>query len=159
MNSTNHLNDEQMYALLDDATNSEAQTHLLACADCRNEFADLQASLTNFRGAATNMAAAQTPALAQRSFAVRPAKPSLAPRFWAASLATAALLIGVSVSVFHTGTSGSPIVANETAQVTPAAVSDDALLDGIQRDLSTSVPPSLEPLQVAAGSSDTFTQN
>ena len=159
MNSTTHLNDEQMYALLDDATNGEARAHLLACADCRNEFSTLQASLTNFRGAATNMAAAQAPALAQRTYTVLPAKPSLAPRFWAASLATAALLVAVSVSVFHPGQNGSAPMANETAQVTPSSVSDDALLDGIQRDLSTSVPPSLEPLQVASGSSDSSTQN
>ena len=159
MNSPTHLNDEQMYALLDDATNAEAQAHLLACADCREEFSTLQASLVNFRGAATNMAAAQTPELSQQIYAVRPAKPSLAPRFWTASLATAALLIAVSVSVFHVGPNGSGTVANETAQVTPAALSDDALLEGIQSDLSTSVPPSLEPLQVTAGSSDSSTQN
>jgi len=33
------------------------------------------------------------------------------------------------------------------------------LLDGIQRDLSTPIPPSLEPLAVPAASSDISTQD
>jgi hypothetical protein len=162
MNPTSHLNDEQMYSLLDEAPNAEAQAHLLACVACQQEFSSLRGSLGNFRSAATSFAAAEGPSYAPRMNAVRSTAPRLAPRIWAGSLATAALLLAVSVSVFHPGTPG-PETATNTApqapQVTVAPVSDEALLDGIQRDLSTSVPPSLEPLEVAAGSSDTSTQN
>lgn len=164
MNPITHLNDEQMYALLDNAPDPAAKAHLAACVDCQNEMASLSPSLLNFRTAATNLAAAGTPSLIRRRVAV-PEASRFAPRFWVGSLATAGLLLAVSMSVIHPATPGLPPNGTETAQtvnapIPPTAIeSDEALLDGIQQDLSTSIPPSLEPLAVSAGSNDNLTQN
>ena len=70
---------------------------------------------------------------------------------WAASFASAVAVLGVSLSLMHPHTdapvAATPAIASHTA---PPELSDEALLDGIQNDLSTSVPPSLQPLEVSA---------
>jgi hypothetical protein len=154
----NHLTDEQMFELLDQTPSTTSQSHLRNCADCQTEFSSLHASLVNFRTAATNLAAAETPALAARRIA--PRAQSLRPRIWAASLTAATALLAVSIAIIHPTTT-TPTTNETTAAVQPVAPteSDEALLDGIQQDLSTSIPPSLEPLAVPAASGETSTQN
>ena len=164
MNQLSHLTDEQLYDLLDptldQAPDADTHLHLLDCAGCRTEFTSLRASLVNFRAAATNVAAATAPTSRPMSSSLRTY--SSRPRIWAASLAMATMLMAVSVAVIHPGTT--PPIKNastvETPQVVPAATeSDEALLDGIQRDLSTPIPPSLEPLTVPAASGDISTKD
>jgi ferric-dicitrate binding protein FerR (iron transport regulator) len=146
-----HLTDEQIAELLstypDQSAGAITQQHLLHCPHCQTELASLRASLSNFRIAATNLAAAETPALSQRRIVV-PSR-SFRRNAWAASFATAAAMLALSVALVHPN----PPVRRDpqVAVATPAAtVSDDALLDGIQQDLSASIPPSLEPLSVPA---------
>ena len=153
MTPTNHLTDEQMYDLLDPAANTAAEQHLKSCAACQHEVASLRESLTNFRGAATNFAAIagpRIPPVAARSTSF------FGPKLWAASFATATAVLALSISMLHP-------IHNNTAtagvQTVVTTESDDALLDGIQKDLSTSIPPSLEPLAVPAASGETSTQN
>jgi anti-sigma factor RsiW len=152
-----HLSDEQLYLLLEDPSSAgaSAQTHMSSCIACQSEFAALRASLANFRAAATGYAAGQAPvhapALARR-VAVSSSRSSWMPRpVWAASFASAVAVLGVSLALMHphpvTRAAGTPTVV--TSPAVPEE-SDEALLDGIQRDLSTSVPPSLEPLEVSA---------
>ena len=167
MNKLNHLTDEQMYDLIDpklnQAPNADSHLHLLDCADCSAELSSLRASVVNFRAAATNLAAAESPALASRSMSSSLRTHTSRPRIWAASLAMATVLLAVSVSVIHpraTPPKTDGVAAAVAPQVVPAtAESDEALLDGIQRDLSTPIPPSLEPLAVPAASSDISTQD
>jgi hypothetical protein len=153
-----HLSDEQLCCLLEDPTGAGASTrlHLGSCMACQSELATLRASLSNFRAAATGYAAVQAPK--QRLVVAVAPKTSWMPRpVWAASFASAVAVLGVSLSLMHshpvTQVAGRPVAAVSPAQ---PEVSDEALLDGIQRDLSTSVPPSLEPLEVSAatGSGD-----
>jgi anti-sigma factor RsiW len=135
-----HLTDERMFALLDSTIAGDA--HLDSCAECQTELATLRASLAHFQIAASNFSA-QTPQLEQRQTHTAP--PSRFRRaVWAASLATAAVLFTISASVFHPS---HPLAVTPTAPP-EVSVSDEALLDGIQTDLSTSIPPSLEPLAV-----------
>jgi len=144
-----HLTDEQIAELLssypDQSAGAITQQHLLHCPRCQSELATLRASIANFRVAATNLAAAETPALTQRRIAA-PAH-SFRRNAWAASLATAAAMLAISVALIRPN---APVHTDAPNVATPAAVSDDALLDGIQQDLSTSIPPSLEPLAVPA---------
>ncbi len=151
-----HLSGEQLYSLLEDSAGSSASTrlHLNSCSACQSEFGTLRNSLSNFRTAATGYAAVHTPALARR-VASAPSRSSWMTRpIWAASFASAMAVLGVSLAVMHPHT---VTRVAETPVTTSAAVqpeeSDEALLDGIQRDLSTSVPPSLEPLEVSAATS------
>ncbi len=156
---TNHLTEEQMYDLLDTAADTTSHHHLLDCAACQSEMTNLRASLDLFRDAATNYSAAKAPSRL-------PVAPPMAVRFfspkiWATSFATATALLAISISFLHPLQNGinTPAVAATPAIETATSVSDDALLDGIQQDLSTSIPPSLEPLAVQTASSETVTQN
>jgi anti-sigma factor RsiW len=153
-----HLTDEQMYELLDRNPNAQAQSHLQSCAGCRSEVSSLRASLLDFRAAATSFAAAEVPPLAART--VAPRAHSFRMQIWAASLTAATALLALSIAVVH------PVKApvngvTTTTSTQPAATteSDDALLDGIQQDLSTNIPPPLEPLEVPAAAGETSTQN
>jgi len=152
-----HLTDAQMFGLLDEPDRADATTrlHLVACPNCQTELRTLRASLTNFRAAATSLASAETPALASTRVAA-PASPSRFRRqVWATSLAAVAVLAIAApfVHPVHKTPAIQAAPGNSPVQPNPAAESDDALLDGIQRDLSTSIPPSLEPLAVPAQSS------
>ncbi len=148
--SHNHLTDEQMAALLDQSAGAITQQHLLTCARCQAEVSDLRTALTGFRDAATSLAAAETPALRLRPEA-SPATSGFRPYAWAASFATIAAMLALSVSLLHPAHSrGNGVAPVVTAQTNTPAVSDEALLEGIQQDLSASIPPSLEPLAVPA---------
>jgi anti-sigma factor RsiW len=148
---TPHLTDEQMAQLLDHSAGTLTQQHLLTCARCQAEVTELRAALTGFRVAATGLAAAETPALRLRPPAAAPAALGFRRYAWAASFATVAAMLALSVSLLQPAHSGGKAVPPAVAAVTNApAVSDEALLDGIQQDLSTSIPPSLEPLAVPA---------
>jgi hypothetical protein len=152
-----HLTDEQLFNLLSPAesTDFSLRQHLTACAECRAELATVSASLTNFRLAATSLANAE---MTQH----RAVAPKRTPRFqrlvWSASLAMAAVVFTASLSLVHPGSPANTPVATPVENAA-APVSDDALLDNIQQDLSTSIPPSLEPLAVPAASGSTNTSN
>ena len=158
MNPTIHLTDQQLYDLLDRIPNAAALPHLQHCTECQTEVANLRESLANFRGAATNLAAIAAPKLPP--VAARSAS-FFGPKVWAASFATATAVLALSIAVFHPVHNNpvSPKGSGDAPQALVTSESDDALLDGIQQDLSTSIPPSLEPLAVPAASSDTSTQN
>ena len=159
MNPTIHLTDEQMYDLLEPSANPAAQPHFRSCSRCQAEVASLRESLAIFRDATTDVAAIAAPKLPPAIALTN--SWSFGPKVWAASFATATAVLAVSISVLH------PMHRNPVTNTTPGSApqaaltneSDDALLDGIQQDLSTSIPPSLEPLAVPAASSETSTQN
>jgi len=158
-----HLTDEQMFELLGqpDQATPTLRLHLTTCPDCRAELLTLGDSLANFRAAATGLAAAEISTPNQRRAAAT--RTNVFRRHaWAASFASAVAVLAISVSLLRptpqppADHGSTPAV---TTQLVPAAESDDALLDGIQQDLSTSIPPSLEPLSVPAASSTNDSQN
>jgi len=147
LTQTEHLSDEQMFGLMSDQPGTVTDPHLSVCVQCQCEFANLRTALADLRIATTNLAAAETPALVLRHTQSAPQRSFRRP-IWAASLATAvALLCTVSVSVVRTR-HGAPVTPVVVVTDPDQSVSDEALLDGIQTDLSTSIPPSLEPLAV-----------
>lgn len=146
-----HLTDEQMYTLLDttEQPESSVRLHLDTCAACQTELASLNGALSNFRVAATGLAAAQPARLVRRAEVSTALQPSAFRRpLWAVSLASAAALVAVSVSVIRPPHPAPVAPAPVTVSAPAIAESDDALLDGIQRDLSASIPPSLAPLAI-----------
>ena len=147
--NTPHLSTEQLYNLLDKPTHASG-THLHTCAACRQELITLRSSLDNFRLAATKLAAAELPRLAPRpAEQPHPARFLFRRQVFAATCATAAVLLAASVTLIHPRpvTHPAPVIA--TVQQPVATESDAALLDSIQQDLAASVPPSLAPLEVA----------
>jgi len=158
-----HLSDAQMFGLLDAPDDSDASTrlHLAGCPSCQSEFSTLRVSLTNFRAAATRFASAEVPALASSRVAAHSRLSRFRRHAWATSLATVAVL-AVAVPLVrptHKTPALQQLPGNSPGVTNPAAESDDALLDGIQRDIATSIPPSLEPLAVPAASSATDIHN
>jgi hypothetical protein len=140
-----HLTTEQLYDLLD-RPNVASGTHLHVCATCQQEFAILRSSLDNFRVAATNLAAAEISPLAVRRESSA-SRFGFRPQAFAATFATVAVLLTVSLTLLrpHHVDSVAPAPTSVTAS---SPESDAALLDGIQQDLSASVPPSLAPLEI-----------
>lgn len=161
-----HLNDEQMFDLLNEEPapqSSAASVHLAGCHACRAELAQVRGSLSAFRQATTSYAEVQTPGFALAAPRISSARPwvlSFGRQGWAASAAMAVMLIAVSVTLLYPRyrvASSSPEdgqrMSDQPAPSSPEA--DAALMDSIQRDLSTSIPPSLEPLALPATNSAT----
>ena len=171
MNS--HLTNEQLLDLLAGAPQPALTAHLRDCTPCRSEFDALRESLTSFRVAATGMAEAYAPMhMPTRLLEGSSAHPGffhrrfLSPRTaWATGLVTAIALCTASLSVLHRTPQPqtqavSRIDMQSSAPADPASSDTDAaLLDGIDRDLSTSVPPSLQPLDVTSASETTSTSS
>lgn len=158
-----HLTNEQLLELLDPTTKLQA-SHLENCATCRDEFETLRTSLASFRLAATSYAEHHAPAeVPSYPIYIRKSRRSQQPLTWAACLVAAIALCTAGVNVASKVHQPSAAVA----QLQPAAepqkttVSDEdaTLLEGVDRDLSTSVPPSLQPLDVTSASDTTSTTN
>jgi predicted anti-sigma-YlaC factor YlaD len=157
-----HLNTAQLDALLaaepDRAAQTHLQPHLDQCSNCREEFEALRASLTGFRLAATDIALFHHPAL-KPSYRpiVNPLRAKLLPFHpaqWAYGMATAAVVLGVSLAATHRPSpAANPVVTRAAGAASPLksqTVSDEALLEDVDRDLSNSVPTSLQPLEANA---------
>lgn len=148
-----HLTEAQLYNLLDAADpaagTSDAHQHARTCTACATELASLRRSLTLFREASTHLAQHYTPTrLLERPAAARTGFFTIPRAAWGAGLVAAMALCTASVSMLH-----KPVVpVIPVAQQAADAQSDDALLNSIDSDLATSVPPSLQPLDVPAAS-------
>ncbi len=158
-----HLTNEQFHELLFAPESLDAgQTRLLAdrdhlnrCEACREEFSSLSHSLGSFRRAATQFSAAKAPnrLLAPSARAGLFTLPRLV---WAGGVAAALALGAASFNAAHHPVAPTAAAVQTQANVLearssgPEAQSDDALLKGIDQDLSTAVPPSLQPLSVTA---------
>ena len=172
-----HLNHEQICDLLlsdsllgdtnspiaADASQEEHLEHLQGCLICASELDLLRRSVTGFR--------ATSVAIADRALSRRPLQASLSSLdskraarfvspafFWAATalLFTAVIPLGL----FHENLNpflkhhDAPIAAATTASVPAQTIeSDEALLDGINQDLSASVPSPMQPLDGTTASS------
>jgi hypothetical protein len=137
MNS--HLSSEQLECALHGSPSREVSLHLAACAQCTEEVDELREALGNFRVAA--MASAER----HYRLAATPAAPTARrlPRMaWAAAMS--ALLLSIAAPI---GLHRRTVTARVAADVAERpAVSDEALLNDIQNDLSSSVPSPLLPL-------------
>ena len=144
-----HLSEEQFYEVVDTQVSGAAAAHVAGCAECRAEVEAVRGSVQSLRGAATG--------LARREFrpllAVKPTGYFGAMRMgWALALTAAGVVCAASVTMVHRPAVRTPVQVQAVSQTAPATT-DDALLDGIDQDLSTSVPPSLAPLDVSSGES------
>jgi hypothetical protein len=160
---TPHLTHHQLCDLLLDPptqqNNGEAQDHLRNCYACSAELATLTASLSGYHDAAH--------AVAQRNFITLPRvapapllghRSLLHPVYWA--IAATALVIAI---LPFTAPRRTPLLQPQpTRAVTPAAAStesDAALLEGINEDLSVSIPPSMQPLADPTASTSSATDS
>lgn len=143
-----HLTSEQMESTLSGRPSEETARHLGGCEQCARELAALREVFGDLREATAASAEHH------RRF-VSTAGARRVPRMaWA--LATAMFFVAaVTPIAVHYGRV--PVAARgEAAAGETATISDEALLDGVQNDLSTSVPASMLPL---AGTSTSTTDS
>jgi hypothetical protein len=144
MNS--HLSSEQFDGVLSGRPAQDAKLHLNGCAQCAGELARLREAFGDFRETASLVADKH------RLLAVI-STPRRVPRMtW--GLAAAVLFVSFAAPFAVHRRPATPVVG--PAAQAPVAMSDEALLDNVQNDLSSSVPESLQPLAgTSTNSTDT----
>jgi hypothetical protein len=173
MNSQSHLTHKQLCDLViaspldpEAAADDTVHTHLHSCYTCMAELTALTGTLDQFQTVAHTVTG--------REFNVQPrAKISLLaarkPAFrWMQPLSFAlAIALLVAVALPFTLTQHHPAIAPQQAHImapvaAPAAnaISDEALLEGVDQDLSASIPDSMQPLAdpTATAATTTSTQ-
>ena len=123
-----------------------AEDHLRDCLLCSAELQNLRASLSLFRHAYHSYAEAvyARPAIHQASIAPSPRTISHI-RYWAiAAVLLVIALLPLSLDRRHPSVALTPTAAAIVSEQTTE--SDEALLEGIAQDLSTSVPSPMQPL-------------
>jgi hypothetical protein len=133
------------------------EDHLRACPLCAAELSSLQSSLTNFRAATTRFADQELARLKasrpQTQFVSlmpqRKAPLARRPFLWACA---AVLLVGattgilVPVALHHQDRAVTTAAVSPAQEAAPAPESDQALLEEVDDDLSSSVPSAMQPL-------------
>jgi len=157
----NHLTDQQLNELLaasprelqqsDALELGLASTHAAQCEECGARFAAMRDSLALFQEATTAYASARQHRVPAWQPPIRGF--SFPPVFWTAAAATAllAIVLPLQMVLRHS----QPSAAQQTVAAVsthPAPDSDQALLDGVSRELSESVPSPLDALADPAGS-------
>jgi hypothetical protein len=143
-----HLTSEQMESALSGQPAEETARHLGDCARCVGELAALREVFGNLREA-TAVSAEH-----HRRF-VSTVRARRVPRMaWALATAMLFVAVGAPLAVHHRGVTS--VVPGNVTTGPGATISDEALLDGVQNDLSTSVPASMLPL---AGTSTSTTDS
>jgi hypothetical protein len=131
-----HLSSEQFDGVLSGQASQDAKLHLSGCAQCSEELASLRGAFGNFREAASAVAE-------QHRLLAVTSTPRRVPRM-AWGLAAAALFMSIAAPFTVHRRVAVPIEGPVTQNA--VTMSDEALLDNVQNDLSSSVPESLLPL-------------
>ncbi len=145
-NHHRHLTEDQMHSLLNLSGGSSGdveRAHLATCIRCEAEFTTLAETLSDFRIAATSFAASTFRPPTRASYDERPRAFSKRDVAW--SLAAAVLAAGTTIPFIYPNRI-SPKSPHEMSAPLSPGESDEALLQAIHHDLTTSVPPSLQPL-------------
>ncbi len=152
---TPHLTDAELYDLLSaraDEGSAVTHGHLSDCTRCQDDLATLEESISNFRVAATNFSVLHTPPRPAIGATIHKNFFALPKAVWATGLAAVMTVSAVTFATLHK----SPSVESQHVADAPAArpVSDEALLQDIDTDLATPVPPSLQPLDTTPTASE-----
>ena len=143
-----HLTSEQMDSTLSGQASQEVAGHLESCAQCAGELVSLREVFSDLREATAASAEHH------RRF-VSSAGARRVPRMAWAMVTAMFFVAAVTPVAVHYRKAVVPVQGN-VATGAAATISDEALLDGVRNDLSTSVPASLLPL---AGTSPSTTDS
>lgn len=134
---TKHLSPDQISAWLADERTEEMEQHVANCAECQAELAAFEGTLSEFRKSAETWAEHQCPPHFATIHHIRRAPYRSALRSLSLVIATAVICILAFVGVLHHP------AASPAAQT---QLSDAALLQQVNSQLSQNVPSSLTPL-------------
>ena len=141
---SSHLSSEQFNDTLHGLPSAEVSRHLDRCGVCAQELASLGGALIDLRSSAAAFAEQQR----QRSVAAPAMKHGLPGFVWALGAAALAVSFAAPLALTHRNAVRGT-VHSQGASVS-VAISDEALLDSVQKDLSSGVPA---PMLALAGTS------
>jgi len=135
------------------STLAAAEAHLLLCPTCAAELANFRDSLSLFRQASSNHASRELNNLPPLSLPNRSLLfPALQPAHWVAVAAT--LLVALlPLQTFRQRPTQPAATTLDSAQSPSELQSDVALLDDVDREVSASVPTSMQALADPSGDS------
>lgn len=136
-----HLTEEEQNEWLLGGRAAAAEAHLRECADCRSQAESMKNGLAAFRAASLDWSADAARRI-RHALPRRPAPRSFA-HTWAAGCAAAALAAAVGLAGLHPRHAA-------PAPNPQASLSDDTLLEQVDRQVAGDVPEAMQPLTGAA---------
>jgi hypothetical protein len=147
---TDHLSawDQEEYILSQGAEQQDPQVlrHLAECGVCRAEVARLEHGVAIFRSAAVDWSShclatrpQQLPSVSLRRF-------SIIVMRWGFAAAVPVVLLLLAVLPLHLFRLSGPAIIHPAVQMSAAQMSDDALLEQVDEQVSVAVPSSMESL-------------
>jgi hypothetical protein len=154
---TEHLTEEQIAAAVTGGVPDAAKNHLEDCRECGRAVADLRNALGLFRESATAWSKGQQPAIRVPAPAPWWQVWSQPRAQWALAGAMCVLMgLGAAIPAYrHFHGAAQPLIASDNPR---PILSDAALLQQVNAQISRSVPGPMEPLMALMQASDTNQQ-
>jgi anti-sigma factor RsiW len=146
---TDHLSawEQEEFILSQGAEQQDPQVlrHLAECGACRAEVARLEHGVAIFRSAAVDWSSHCLATRPQQLQSVPLKRFSIAAMRWALAAAVPVVLLLLALLPLHLFHFSGPAIAHPAVQIT-AQLSDDALLEQVDEQVSVAVPSSMESL-------------
>ncbi len=136
--TTNHLSRQQQEECLIDRPAPTVMRHLAGCVECRTAVEQLERGLNSFRDAGIAWSAELLAGRPQQLLFTGPQPTSTTALRWSLAVALPLVLLICGMLGVH--------LASPPPQHTEAKISDDALLEQVDEQLSVAVPSSMESL-------------
>jgi anti-sigma factor RsiW len=120
--------------------------HLLECTACRAGVARLEQGIAVFRSAAVEWSAQSLASRPQQLQSVSLRKFSISAMRWGFAALVPLVLLLLALLPLHLFHSSSRQTAHPAVQISAAQISDDALLEQVDEQVSVTVPSSMESL-------------
>jgi anti-sigma factor RsiW len=147
---TDHLSAwEQEEYLLNQGTEQQSPQvlrHLAECVACRSEVARLEHGVAMFRGAAVEWSSQCLASRSQQLQSVSLRRLPTTLMRWAFAAVVPLVLLLLALLPLHLFHLSAPQVTRPAAQISTAQISDDALLEQVDEQVSVAVPSSMESL-------------
>jgi anti-sigma factor RsiW len=147
---TDHLSawEQEEYVLNQGTEQNSPQVlrHLVECAPCRAEVARLEHGIAIFRSAGVEWS---SQCLATRPQQLQPVplrRLSISAMQWAFAAVVPLVLLLLALLPLHLFHLSGPQITHPAVQISAAQISDDALLEQVDEQVSVAVPSSMESL-------------
>ena len=147
---TDHLSAwEQEEYILNQGTEQQspqALRHLVECAPCRAEVARLEHGIAIFRSAGAEWSSQCLAIRPQQLQSVPLRRLSISAMRWAFAAVVPLVLLLLALLPLHLFHLSGPQLTHPAVQISAAQISDDALLEQVDEQVSVAVPSSMESL-------------
>jgi predicted anti-sigma-YlaC factor YlaD len=147
---TDHLSawEQEEYILNQGAEQQNPQVirHLAECVACRSEVARLEHGVSIFRTAAVEWSSQCLATHSQQLQSVPLRRLPIVAMRWALAAAVPLALLLLALLPLHLFRLSGPQITHPPVQISAAQISDDALLEQVDEQVSVAVPSSMESL-------------